>query len=67
MSSLPNRTMDVVSENNDNQTELTYVTNVLLANGYPKQQIEKIKRKIMTKNNLNTYGRDNDRRTKILC
>ena len=41
--------MDVVSENNDKQTELTYVTNVLLANGYPKQQIEKVKRKISRK------------------
>ena len=41
--------MDVVSENNDKQTELIYVTNVLLANGYPKQQIEKVKRKISRK------------------
>ena len=41
--------MDVVSENHDKQTELTYVTNVLLANGYPKQQIEKVKRKISRK------------------
>ena len=41
--------MDVVSENNDKQTELTYVTNLLLANGLPKQQIEKVKRKISRK------------------
>ena len=45
ISSLVNRTMDVVSENNDKETELTYVTNVLLVNGYTKQQIEKVKRK----------------------
>ena len=49
ISSLVNRTMDVISENNDQQTELTYVTNALLANGYPKQQIEKVKRNISRK------------------
>ena len=46
ISSLINRAMNVVSEENDQQAELQYINNVLIANGYQKDKIEKVKRKI---------------------
>ncbi|XP_057296137.1 uncharacterized protein LOC130625075 [Hydractinia symbiolongicarpus] len=58
VSSLLDRAVNVVSGENDRKKELSHINNALLANGYLRQTIKRVERKIRNRTDKNSDGED---------